>query len=99
MWLQMPYVTCVTHTGAKARRFAPDASYSKHAASVSASTVSLLASEIRGLGRVLNTVNVCPLLDISCEILQPSKTELCVWWIKVLNSELTLASLLCFGFS
>lgn len=57
MWLQMLYVTYVTHTGAKAWQLAPDARYAKHAASVSASTVSLTASEIRGHRCVLNTVS------------------------------------------
>lgn len=72
-----------------------DASYSEHAASVSLSTESVLASEIRGPGRVLNTAK-----GLSSAWHPPwdpatfQKTST-LWWIKVFNSELPLASLLC----
>lgn len=41
MWLKMLYVICVTHIVAKAQWLARNARYLIHAASVSASTVSL----------------------------------------------------------
>lgn len=92
------YATCVTtHTlrGQRHGGLCPRANYSKHAASVSLSTASLLASEIR-LGRVLNTVKSKGSPTFTRHLSTPvrSRTELMLWWNKVFNSELTLASLL-----
>ena len=81
--LQMLHATCVTRTGRHR--------HSKHAASVSVSTVSLSppASELRGLlGRVSNTVSKGSVPR------SPSPVSDVVARLKYLNSELTLASLL-----
>lgn len=87
------YATRVSRCGAAARRVCTRCQLSEPRGwCFSVNSVPHPASEIRVLGRVSSfcELRVCPLLDISCEILLPSKIRAMSWWIKVFDSELTL---------